>query len=404
MVSDGNHEAQPRDVAENHEAAAEGSASPRVTEESNLERAGPMTSGEASGADEAEAQEPSAAPATTALARQGKLWAALVALAVVFVVALAGITGLLHGKKSAGAAAPPVANAVPTQPVPPTAVVSGGSVAAVVNGHSIPMADYRTLLDFAQRRTAGQPGITAQTLGPQVMTQLIDTELIREYAAAHNIHVSSAEVNKQVQSQAQQLGGQKVFLQRLAQVGLTLDQYKSLVQSSILGQKVEQKIAPLQPVKAKPVPVAHVRHILIAFHPQGNPGQTSSTRSNAAAKARAQAILNQIQHGGSFAALARKNSDDPGSASAGGDLGNVYSGQTVPEFNHAAFTAPTHHPVLVRTVYGYHIVEVLSRGKGVPPSQNPQQAAQQAQQQRFLSWLNKRMKTARIQRIAKVQG
>ncbi|MCU1223547.1 MAG: PpiC-type peptidyl-prolyl cis-trans isomerase [Edaphobacter sp.] len=96
-----------------------------------------------------------------------------------------------------------------------------------------------------------------------------------------------------------------------------------------------------------------VRHILIAV-PQG-----ADSKTDAAAKAKAEDLLKQIKSGGNFADLASKNSDDPGSKAQGGELGWMDRGKTVPEFDKAAFTlAPGQTSDLIKTQFGYHILQV----------------------------------------------
>ncbi|MFT4113847.1 peptidylprolyl isomerase [Silvibacterium sp.] len=94
-----------------------------------------------------------------------------------------------------------------------------------------------------------------------------------------------------------------------------------------------------------------VRHILIKV-------DGSDPKADAEAKAKAQGILDQLHHGGDFAALAKANSDDPGSKVQGGELGWVKKGATVPEFDKEAFSlAPGQTSGLVRTQFGYHIIQ-----------------------------------------------
>jgi peptidyl-prolyl cis-trans isomerase D len=100
-----------------------------------------------------------------------------------------------------------------------------------------------------------------------------------------------------------------------------------------------------------------VRHILIptpASGPDGKPDQKAVD----AARAKAADILKQIKAGGDFAELAKKNSQDPGSAAKGGELGWIVKGQTVPEFEKMAFAQnPGQISDPVQTSYGFHIIQ-----------------------------------------------
>ena len=100
---------------------------------------------------------------------------------------------------------------------------------------------------------------------------------------------------------------------------------------------------------------AKSRHILIQV-PQG-----ADANSDAAAKAKAEDILKRIQHGANFADLAKKYSDDPGSKDSGGELGFAQRGHMVPEFDQAIFTQKIGDTKIVKTQYGYHIVQVEER-------------------------------------------
>src|SRR3984957_1035107 len=79
-------------------------------------------------------------------------------------------------------------------------------------------------------------------------------------------------------------------------------------------------------------------------------------------QAQAEALLKQIKGGGDFAELAKKNSQDPGSAQKGGDLGWVSRGQMVKNFEDAVFTlTPNEIRNVVSTEYGFHIIQVLEK-------------------------------------------
>ncbi|HXS96352.1 MAG TPA: peptidylprolyl isomerase [Candidatus Limnocylindrales bacterium] len=101
---------------------------------------------------------------------------------------------------------------------------------------------------------------------------------------------------------------------------------------------------------------AEVRHILIKT--QGKPAS-----DDAKIKAQAEDLLKQLRakNGANFADLAKQYSEDPGSAAKGGDLGWVQRGQMVKEFEDASFNQKVGDIDLVKSSFGYHIVQVTKR-------------------------------------------
>jgi peptidyl-prolyl cis-trans isomerase D len=96
-----------------------------------------------------------------------------------------------------------------------------------------------------------------------------------------------------------------------------------------------------------------VRHILIKVDAGADP------KVDAAAKQKAEDLLKQIKGGADFAALAKVNSDDPGSKEQGGELGMIQRGVTVPPFEKAAFgLEPGQISDVIKTQFGYHIIKV----------------------------------------------
>ncbi|HVR71032.1 MAG TPA: SurA N-terminal domain-containing protein [Vicinamibacteria bacterium] len=83
----------------------------------------------------------------------------------------------------------------------------------------------------------------------------------------------------------------------------------------------------------------------------------------------AQQALAQVKAGADFADIARKVSEDAGSASAGGDLGCSPRGRMVPEFDNAAFSLdPGQVSDLVRTGFGFHVIRLDSRKEETVPA------------------------------------
>ena len=111
-----------------------------------------------------------------------------------------------------------------------------------------------------------------------------------------------------------------------------------------------------------------VRHILISTH-QANPqtGEMMQVRDDSVAKHLVDSVQGLLNAGQPFDSLVVKFSEDPGSKSTGGVYENVFTGQMVAPFNDFIFTNPVGSRGIVKTNYGYHLVEVLEQ-KGSSPA------------------------------------
>jgi peptidyl-prolyl cis-trans isomerase D len=106
---------------------------------------------------------------------------------------------------------------------------------------------------------------------------------------------------------------------------------------------------------------AKVSHILIKTPLPGSDGKVDE-KGVADAQKRAEDLLKQLKAGANFEDLAKKYSEDPGSAKEGGSLGWIGKGRTVPEFEKAAFSLPKGQiSDLVKSSYGFHIIRVDDR-------------------------------------------
>jgi len=128
---------------------------------------------------------------------------------------------------------------------------------------------------------------------------------------------------------------------------VTDDQLKAQYQQNIQQYQVPNRV--------------HVEHILLM-----TVGKTDAEVEEI--KKKAQDVLNQAKKGGNFEELAKKYSEDggtpgnPGSRDKGGDLGWIIQGQTVAEFEKAAFSLPKGSiSDLVKTQYGFHILKIIDK-------------------------------------------
>ena len=128
----------------------------------------------------------------------------------------------------------------------------------------------------------------------------------------------------------------------------------------------------------------HLRHILV---------KTSEVVSEADARRRLADLRERIVAGGvDFAALARLHSVDA-SAARGGDLGWVFPGDTVPEFERAMNALkPGEVSQPVQSPFGWHLIQVLERRTGSLPPERLRLMARQALRERksedaYQEWL-----------------
>ena len=117
---------------------------------------------------------------------------------------------------------------------------------------------------------------------------------------------------------------------------------------------------------------ARSRHILISV-PAG-----ADAKADSAAKAKADGVLKQLQAGGNWADLAKKNSDDPGSKDTGGELGFSQRGRMVPEFDAAIFSQKIGDIKIVKSQFGYHVVQAEERSTAHAQSLSEVQSTIQA--------------------------
>lgn len=118
------------------------------------------------------------------------------------------------------------------------------------------------------------------------------------------------------------------------------------------GFHIVKLVAKRGGVAASAVEQTHARHILI---------KVNELVSEADAKHKLEGLYERIKNGGNFAELARLFSQD-GSASKGGDLGWIYPGDTVPEFERAMNELkPGEVSKPIQSPFGFHLIEVLER-------------------------------------------
>jgi parvulin-like peptidyl-prolyl isomerase len=149
------------------------------------------------------------------------------------------------------------------------------------------------------------------------------------------------------------------FRQQWAQMSLLADKGKAAgvdkdraVQLQVELQEAFtlNKIYEVQLAKTKFNPTPQEIQDYFAKHPEIDPK---------AARQKAEDLLKRARAGEDFAALAKENSEDPGSKEKGGDLGWFSRGQMVKQFEDAAFGLKDNEiSDIVESPFGYHIIKV----------------------------------------------
>ena len=249
------------------------------------------------------------------------------------------------------------------------------ALAARVNGQPI------TLIEFERERARRAMGLdiqpaTAAAFDDSILQTMIDQVLIEQAAVQLGIVVSDAEVDAELAVQSDIAAANNQSLEEIVAAQLyTMDEYRKVLHDMLLSQKVSDAVATVSPYAMQ----VHSRHILVAD------------------EATARALLDQINQGADFAALAMQYSLDSSTARTGGDLDWVSEGDLLqPEVERAIFSLQPGElaPEPVRSSLGYHIVQTLEIVQDRPLSQA---ALAEKRQQAFLDWLQTQRDTAVIE-------
>jgi peptidyl-prolyl cis-trans isomerase SurA len=245
-------------------------------------------------------------------------------------------------------------------------------IVAVVNDQIITQSE----LDFQTNYLAAQKKLNPDdpNLKKKVLDQLVDEKLVYTEANLDSITVTDDQIDQrvdyQINSFEQQYGSvqnvEKVYNMNIQKIKRKL---RDDVREQLMIQKLQQKNFGDVEVSGKEVvdffnkfkdslgvipEKVQIAHIFMS--PKASPILKKKY------KEKAEAILDSIKNGADFAEMAKKYSDDPASASKGGDLGFVKRGVFYPAFEAAAFALkPGQVSDVVETPVGYHIIKMIER-------------------------------------------
>jgi peptidyl-prolyl cis-trans isomerase SurA len=220
-------------------------------------------------------------------------------------------------------------------------------VVATVNGHAILRADmdrmYQAQLGQAQNQ---QPSPEeSDSLRLSSVRQLIDEEIFVQRAAKMNLTANPEEVDAEVAKMRAHFPTEDQFEAELKSTNRTLDDLKhdvrrSLTIDKLLNKEIKSKINVTDAQVSQYYnqhkaefnliePQYHLAVVRVTSVPSNQPGnlQGSKATTDAEARKKIQALQNRLQSGEDFGAIAMNFSEDPSTASSGGDMGFVPESQ-----------------------------------------------------------------------------
>lgn len=254
--------------------------------------------------------------------------------------------------------------------------------AAVVNGVKIPeiliserltqsMITSPELGDLIKGKSGAR---SRQTFQREILSDLIEEEIVNQGAASLNVSITSEQVEEQLRQIKAQYGSQKAFDEELAKLGLTEQQARRLVRTSGLVLAVKEELGKGVTASEEDLRKAYdtrkaefdanirVAHILVC----GNIDRTSLVCAPTPAdEAEARNVTRRARAGEDFAALAVSASKDQASATRGGDLGWLRRNPNSSAFEDAAFALAAVGGISdpVQSQRGWSVIKLLAKGQ-----------------------------------------
>lgn len=221
------------------------------------------------------------------------------------------------------------------------------NVVATVNGHAILRADMDRMYaaQLGQQAQGQQPSPEqADSLRLNVARELIDEEIVEQRAAKMNLTATPEDVDAKL-AEMKARYTEEEFSQQLKASSRTLDDVKhdlrrSLTIDKLLNKEINSKVSVsdsditnyFNQHKAEFNLIEtqyHLAEIRVTGVPSSQPGnlQGSKATTDAEAKKKVQALKNRLDAGEDFGALAMNFSENPESASNGGDMGFHYESE-----------------------------------------------------------------------------
>ena len=253
-----------------------------------------------------------------------------------------------------------------------------GSTAVAVGDTKVRLDDFSRRLKMYVDQFGGQASGAAQPQAavPAVSGLLIQEEIVRRYASELEVSASADEVKEGI---ATRIGAKSddptfdvVFKQELARSQLSEDEYRRMVEATVLAEKLKTELGKQLPKTAESV---HFRQILVSSETQ------------------AQEIRDKLDAGEDFATLAAQNSLDSSTKDNGGDLGWIPRGVLSASLEELVFALAPKETTTIPISQGAFVIEMLEKDSN---REVDQAQLTNLSERAFLDWLDEKKKSVKI--------
>ncbi len=257
-----------------------------------------------------------------------------------------------------------------------TAIVAGVDTVGITKGQVEAMLQPMTMQIAQQAQQSGQTfDAIAQPMRRQITAQILLQHIMKMEAKKLGIKADAKRVDSIFNSFKSQYKDSAGFAQAMLQAGDNEASLRAKIATQVeANEALEKGLA--DSLKVSP---ASVDSFYAANKDQlGETGKVKARHILKLARAAADtakahasilAISEKLAKGGDFGAIAKAESDDPGSKDNGGDLGWFNPKEMVPEFGAAlANMQPGQTSAPVRSQFGWHIIKLEDRKVGAAPS------------------------------------
>jgi len=201
------------------------------------------------------------------------------------------------------------------------------------------------------RSVVAPPSIVSASLDPLMQRRDVQFQTFEPAAYVDKVKPTDAQIEAFYQSKLAEFKAPES-----ASIEYVMLDLESLTRNATPGDEELRKFYADNGARFTAPEERQASHILI------NADKSASAADKAKAKERAEALLAEARKSpAGFAELARKNSQDPGSAVQGGDLGFFGRGAMVKPFEDAAFTLkPGEISNVVESDFGFHVIQLVA--------------------------------------------